>query len=62
MIIYLGLPYSLVGKQWLSKQLEEQNMQGTDLKKSKCVKKFCFGQGEKYRARVKYTNLGTNYM
>ena len=42
MIIDIGAPYSLVGKEWMKKYLDEQKMDVNDLKKVRCSKKFHF--------------------
>ena len=54
MILDLGAPYSLVGKEWMSKYMKEQGMDIGDLEKKECCKKFCFGPGKIYVSEVQY--------
>ena len=54
MILDLGAPCSLVGKEWLRKYLSENGIRLEDLEKKKSEKKFRFGPSKVYRSEVAY--------
>ena len=54
MIIDIGAPYSLVGKEWMRKYLDEQKMEIDDLEKVWYSKRFRFGPGKIYQAETRY--------
>ena len=43
MILDLGTPCSLDGKDWMAKYIEDNGMSKDDMEKVKCIRKFCFG-------------------
>ncbi len=54
MILDLGAPCSLVGKEWMKEYAQENKVKVEDLEKRKCRKKFRFGPGEIYESEVAY--------
>ena len=51
MLLDLGAPYSIVGKTWIRKYIEENKMKIEDLKQRKC-RKFRFGPGKVHNSEV----------
>jgi len=54
MLLDLGAPYSLVGKTWIRKYIEENKMKIEDLKQIKCRKKFRFRPHKVHNSEVIY--------
>ena len=54
MLLDLGAPYSLVGKTWIRKYVEENKMKIEDLKQIKCRKRFRFRPGKVHNSEVIY--------
>ena len=54
MILDLGVPCSLVGKDWLDKYVKENGMKKENMKTIECRKKFRFGPGKIYIVDKKY--------
>ena len=54
MILGLGAPCSLFGKDWMDKWLEVNGMSKDDMENVECNKKFRFGPGRTYMSTVQY--------
>ena len=54
MILDLGAPYSLVGKEWIKKYVEKNGGNIDEIERKKSKKKFCFGPGKVYLAEILY--------
>ena len=54
MLLDLGAPYSLVGKTWIRKYIEENKMKIEDLKQIKCRKRFRFRPGKVHNSEIIY--------
>ena len=48
MILYLGAPVSLAGKEWMTQYLGEQGLEIKDLKMQDCYQIFIFGPSRQY--------------
>ena len=54
MILDLGVPCSLFGKEWMTKFMEENKINEEDIEQAECNKKFWFGPGKIYVVKKQY--------
>ena len=52
MILDLGAPVSLAGKDWMDRYLKEHELEIRDMKVSECYQVFWFGPSKQYVSKV----------
>ena len=52
MILYLGAPVSLAGKEWMTQYLREHGLEIKDMKMQDCYQIFRFGPSKQYTSNV----------